>query len=499
MLNSRLSGILLPIPCLPSRFGIGDLGPAAQRFVDFLQAGRQRVWQVLPLNPTEAAFGHSPYHSLSSFALNPLLISPELLAEDGLLEKRALSPRPQFPQGRIAYPEVERLKAPLLAAAVERFRERLPDPGFARFRRAQAAWLEDFACFAAFRAHFRGRAWDRWPAGLRRRDPATLRSLSGALADAIERIEIAQFLLYRQWAQLKDYARDRGVRFFGDLPINAPCDSADVWAHRELFRLGADDRPLAVSGVPPDYFSENGQLWGHPVYRWEAHRRTRYAWWAERIAHHLAVFDHVRIDHFRGLVAYWEVPAGEKTAARGRWVEAPFADFFGEMQRRFVSLPVVAEDLGDITADVREAMRRFGIPGMRVLMFGFSGEPAANPNAAPNIPADCVVYTGTHDNNTVRGWFEKEATAGEKRRLALMAGRGASPRQAPGQMIRLAMLSPARWSIIPVADLLGLGAAARFNTPGTARGNWAWRLTARQHRALPVERLREITTACGRA
>ncbi len=499
MLNSRLSGVLLPIPCLYTRHGIGDLGPAAHRFVDFLHAARQRVWQVLPLTPTEAAFGHSPYHSLSGFALNPLLISPELLVEDGLLEKRELSPPPRLPQGRIAYRQVERFKRRLLDAACERFRLGIPDAEFSRFRGAHADWLEDFACFAAFRTHFRGQAWNRWPEGIRRRDPAALRSLSRTLAAEIERTEIGQFLLFRQWARLKEYARDRGVRFFGDLPIYVPFDSTDVWAQRELFRLDTLGRPEAVSGVPPDYFSPKGQLWGHPVYRWEAHRRSRYAWWFRRIAHHLNVFDHVRIDHFRGLVAYWEVPAGEKTAVGGRWVQAPATDFFTEMQRRFVSLPVVAEDLGDITADVRETMHRFGLPGMRVLMFGFSGDPASNPNAFSNIPEDCVVYTGTHDNNTVRGWFEEEASAEEKSRLALMIGRRASPRQAPDHMIRLAMLARARWSVIPAADLLGLDAEARFNTPGTARGNWTWRLTERQFRALPMRRLRDMTTAFGRA
>lgn len=404
-----------------------------------------------------------------------------------------------MPQGRIAYRQVEQFKRRLFKDACERYRLRLPDADFDRFCRAHADWIDDFARFTAFRAHFRDQPWDRWPADIRRRDPAALVSLSRTLNDEIERTRIGQFLLFRQWAQLKDYARDRGVRFLGDLPIYVPFDATDVWAHRELFRLDAADRPTAVSGVPPDYFSAKGQLWGHPVYRWETHRRTRYTWWARRLAHHLAVFDHVRIDHFRGLVAYWEVPAGEKTAVRGRWVEAPFEDFFTEMQRRFVCLPVVAEDLGEITADVREAMRRFGLPGMRVLMFGFSGDPAANPNAVPNIPEECVVYTGTHDNNTVRGWFEKEASAEEKRRLATMAGRGASPRQAPEQMIRLAMLSRARWSIIPVTDLLGLDAEARFNTPGTTRGNWDWRLTARQHLRLPMNRLLEMTTVFGRA
>jgi 4-alpha-glucanotransferase len=498
-MTPRCSGVLLPIPCLPSHFGIGDAGPAAHRFVDALHAAGQRVWQVLPLSPTEAAFGHSPYHSLSTFAFNPLLISLEQLVDDGLLTQTELRALPRFPQSRIAYPEAEPYKNALLAAACDRFGRSLPDPAYEGFCSAHAAWLDDFARFTAFRGHFRGKPWNRWPPAIRDRDPASLQRLSRKLAADVERVKTGQFLFYRQWRRLQDHARRRGVRLLGDMPIYVPYDSADVWAHRELFHLDAADRPVAVSGVPPDYFSATGQLWGHPVYRWEAHRRTRYEWWAHRIAHHLSVFDHVRIDHFRGLVAFWEVPAGERTAMRGRWVEAPADDFFRELQRRFVSLPLVAEDLGYITADVREAMRRFGLPGMRVLMFGFSGDPAANPNAVPNIPEQCVVYTGTHDNNTARGWFEGEASSEERRRLALFAGRAVPAGEASRVMIRLAMVSRAGWCILPVQDLLGLGAAARFNTPGRTEGNWVWRMTPRQLGGLPVERLREMTMAFGRA
>jgi 4-alpha-glucanotransferase len=340
--------------------------------------------------------------------------------------------------------------------------------------------------------------WERWSPQARSRSSAEIRRLRRALHDPIENLKIEQYFFHRQWQSLRSHCRAKGVQLFGDLPIYVPFHSADAWAHRRLFKLDRRHRPSALSGVPPDYFSADGQLWGHPVYDWPRHRRTRFAWWMQRIAHQAALFDTVRIDHFRGLVAYWEVPAGARTAKNGRWVEAPAAALFSELQRRFLQLPLVAEDLGCISADVRETMRRYGLPGMRVLMFGFSGDPASDPNALHNIAEHCVVYTGTHDNNTARGWFEKEATAGEKRRLALICGRRIGAREAAPELVRLAMLSAARWCIIPVQDLLGLGSAARMNTPGEARGNWNWRMTTRQFDALPVKHLRELTTTFGR-
>ena len=285
---------------------------------------------------------------------------------------------------------------------------------------------------------------------------------------------------------------------FGDLPIYVPFHSADVWAHPRLFKLDETGSPLAVSGVPPDYFSAGGQLWGHPVYRWDAHRETRYEWWIRRFARNLALFDYVRIDHFRGLVAYWEVPAGEPTAVNGRWLQTPAEDFFNELRQRFVCLPLIAEDLGVITADVRETMRRFGFPGMRVLLFGFAEDPATNVNAIHNIIENCVVFTGTHDNNTVKGWLESEASALEKRRLGQTIGREPAVDGLHWDMIRLAMMSPARMCITPVQDLLGLGSEARINTPGRWEGNWRWRLSPGQFTALPQAPLRELTEAFGR-
>jgi 4-alpha-glucanotransferase len=495
---SRASGVLLPIFSLPSCFGIGDIGPGAFRFADFLHASGQRIWQILPLNPTESTFGHSPYHSVSCFAYNPLLISPEALAAEGLLDSSDLHPPDSLPDGRIDYGTVAIFKRHLLEKACRRFRQCLPDSGYERFCTENAFWIDDYALFTALSELHADVPWSRWPQKIRGRSPDEITRLRKTLQAPIETLKIEQYLFYRQWLALLSYCRGKGIHLFGDIPIYVPFHSSDVWAHRQLFKLDRFHRPISVSGVPPDYFSADGQLWGHPVYNWEALRKTRYDWWIRRMAHQMAVFDAVRIDHFRGLVAYWEVPAGEITARTGRWVEVPSEDFFSELRRRFVSLPVVAEDLGHITADVRETMRRFGFPGMRVLLFGFSGNPALNPNAVQNIPEHCVVYTGTHDNNTARGWFEKEASHSDKKRLSIVSGRALTARDISWELIRLAMLSPARWSVIPVQDVLGLNAGARMNTPGIANGNWVWRMTAKQLDALPVKRLRDMTSTFGR-
>jgi 4-alpha-glucanotransferase len=494
----RSSGVLLPIASLPSHFGIGDLGPSAFRFVDFLNAAGQRVWQVLPLNPTEGAFGHSPYHSASCFALNPLLISPEMLVEEGWVDRTDLPLQRRWPQGRVDYAAAAPFKRALLQKACRRFRQHPPNADYQRFCMENAAWIDDYALFSALSSRNRKLAWDRWPAEVRSRRPSEMRRLRKELQETIEALKIEQYLAYRQWQALRTYCRRKSVLLFGDLPVYVPFHSADVWSHRALFKLDRRHRPTAVSGVPPDYFSADGQLWGHPVYDWDAHRQTRFAWWCRRIAYQISLFDAVRIDHFRGWVAYWEVPAGATTARDGRWVEVPSDDFLSELRRRFVALPLVAEDLGHITADVHETMRRYGFPGMRVLMFGFSGNPAENPNAPQNIPEHGVVYTGTHDNNTVRGWFATEASTAEKQRLMLVAGKRMMAREAPAELVRLAMLSPARWAIFPVQDLLALGAAARLNTPGRVRDNWVWRLTPKQFDSLPAARLLEWTTAFGR-
>ena len=493
----RSSGVLLPIPCLPSTFGIGDLGPYSYRLADYLHSAGQRVWQILPLNPTTSVYQYSPYHGASTFACNPLLVSPELLAAEGLLERDELLP-PELAEGRIDYTAVARLKQRLLDRACMRFKQRLPIEDYARFCAEAIEWLDDYALFAALSARYRDTAWNRWPLEIQQRRPEVLTRLRAEFGGVLEDIKIAQYFFYQQWNRLRSYFRERGIQIFGDLPIYVPFHSADVWVDPHLFKLDETGTPLAVTGVPPDYFSTHGQLWGHPVYRWDIHRETRYQWWIRRFVRTLSLFDYVRIDHFRGLVAYWEVPADEPTAAGGKWVEAPAADFFKELRQHFVCLPVIAEDLGVITADVSETMQRQGFPGMRVLLFGFTNEPAGNVNAIHNIPENCVVFTGTHDNNTVRGWFENEASSFEKRRLELILGHEPALDELHWDMIRLAMMSPARMSIIPAQDLLGLGSEARINCPGRQEGNWLWRMSPGQFAALPQRRLRDLTEAFGR-
>jgi len=494
----RCSGILLPLFSLPSRFGIGDLGPEAYRFVDFLKESGQRIWQILPLSPTTGRSDHSPYHGTSTFAFNPLLISPELFMEDGLLEKKEIMKAPPFPEARIDYSAVVRCKKALLTAACRRFRRMPVDEGYAQFCQAQSGWLDDYARFTAFKTHFRGAAWNRWPEGLRDRSPKAMSALALQLHDAIEHIKIVQYLFHRQWVRLRAHCRASGVEIFGDLPIYVLHDSADTWSRPNLFKLSKNSRPAAVSGVPPDYFSATGQLWGHPVFRWQSHRRTRYDWWVRRFARHFELFDLLRIDHFRGLVAYWEVPAGRRTAVGGRWVAAPAEDFLAELKQRLPRLPLIAEDLGFITADVRHLMKRHGFTGMRVLQFGFSGDPASNENAMINVPENCVVYTGTHDNNTSRGWFETEAMPAEKKRLAAVIGGSPGAAGVSWHLIRLAMLSRARLAIVAVQDLLTLDSGARINTPGRRRGNWRWRMTPAQSASLPAARLLDLTRVSGR-
>ncbi len=497
-MNIRSSGVLLPISCLPARFGIGDLGPAAYQFVDLMHESKQRFWQILPLNPTVASYCHSPYHSTSAFAFNPLLISPELLLQDRLITPDDLADAPLFPAEQVDYEAVSRFKIDLLERVYRRNRQRHHGLEFKVFCDQNAYWLDDFALFTACKAKFQEGEWNSWPDDVQSRKPEALAKLASEMADEIERTKLWQHLFFKQWQGLKHYCRSRSVHIFGDMPIYVPFDSADVWAHPNLFKLDDQNRPTAVSGVPPDYFSTTGQLWGHPVYNWQVHQTTRYDWWMKRVEHNLMLFDYLRIDHFRGLVAYWEVPAGEATAVKGKWIAVPVADFFDEVMRRFACTPIIAEDLGVITPDVREIMGRYGFPGMRVLMFGFSDDVSTNPNAPHNIVRQCVVYTGTHDNNTVKGWFKTEANPEEKRALFRYLGRSMAVDELPWELMRLAMISPALLSVVPMQDLLALDADARVNRPGRMEDNWLWRTSEKQMADFPKDRLRQMTEIYGR-
>ena len=496
----RASGLLLPISSLPSPYGIGDLGEAAYRFADFLAGSRQRYWQILPLNPTSTAHDNSPYMSTSAFATNPLFLSPDLMVRDGLLEKSDLSGIPRYSVSGVDYAAVEQVRERLFDRAYTTFteEEKLP-AAFDAFCFGNAAWLDDYALFTALHRKFSGRPWYEWPEEFRTRSPDALRDTREELARDTGRERFLQYLFDLQWQELRRYCAGKAVRIIGDMPIYVDYDSADVWAHPDLFRLDSSGKPCAVAGVPPDYFSRTGQLWKNPLYEWERHRATGFSWWLERLGRALSMTELVRIDHFRGLQAYWEVPAGAETAEGGRWVPAPGREFLSAVRARFPAMPVIAEDLGIITRDVRELMREYNLPGMRVLLFAFTSEPAENPNAPHNIPRDVLLYTGTHDNAPVQGWFSREATDADRLRVDEYLGRMADPDSLAETLVRLAMISPAEVTIFPVQDILGLGYEARMNTPGTPAGNWRWRLSDDMLTEEVGRRLGTMTRVTGRA
>ena len=494
----RGSGVLLHITSLPSPYGIGDLGPSAYRFLDFLHESKQRYWQILPLNPTDSVHSDSPYSSISAFAGNPLLISPEFLVRNGLLLSSELEPVSDLPGGRIDYPQVHRAKKKFLASAYERFRARGNREDFEKFCREEAFWLEDFALFRALKEIQDSQTWGDWPPALRDRNLQALAKARRDFSAAIEKEKFFQFLFSNQWKDLRHHAAARGIQIIGDIPIYVDYDSADVWAHPERFKLNEQKKPFVVSGVPPDCFSKTGQRWGNPLYDWEVMRQTGYPWWVQRIAHNLKLVDWIRIDHFRGFVAFWEIPVEEATAVNGKWVPAPAMDFFNHLLRIFPRLPLIAEDLGLITPDVHEVMDHFGFPGMKVLLFAFGPDLPTNPYIPHNLPRHCVAFTGTHDNNTVRGWFEEEATPEERGRLFRYLGREIPPEEVPLALVRLLMRSAADTVITPMQDLLGLGAEGRMNFPGTREGNWGWRLSPQLLSSDRAAALREMTEIYGR-
>jgi 4-alpha-glucanotransferase len=444
------------------------------------------------------AHGNSPYHSISAFASNPLLISPDVMVQDGLLEEREVKPLPGCPKGQVDYEAVTAHKEKLFNLAYKRFKRTENKYEYERFCTENFHWLEDFARFAAFKAHFDGKVWREWTQGVRDRQPEDLESISEELRNTIERERFLQYVVSKQWRSLKEYCNGKGIQVIGDMPIYVTYDSADVWTHPELFKLDEEKRPHSVAGVPPDYFSETGQRWGNPLYRWDVLREKGYDWWIQRMKRNLMLYDLVRVDHFRGFVAYWEVPATEKTAENGMWVAAPAKDFFNHLTKKFSSLPIIAEDLGIITPDVREVMRHFGLPGMKVLLFAFGEDLPTNPYIPHNIVENCILYTGTHDNNTVRGWFEEEANPGEKRRLFHYLGREVPAGELHWELIRLALMTVARITIIPMQDILGLGGESRMNRPATAEGNWQWRFLPEQVTESLVERLGKMTEIYGR-
>ncbi len=497
-MSRRKSGILMHITSLASPFGIGDLGPGAYRFADFLAASGQRLWQVLPLSPTDPIEGNSPYSSPSAFAGNPLLISPEHLIHDGFLSEADLDSVPPFPTDRVDYPAVIAYKSKLVDIAFERFSQAGDRQEFEGFCFKNSHWLEDFVLFTALKAHFSGQVWSDWQAETRDRSPATLASMRSQLARELEQHRFTQFLFFRQWHALKAYCNERGIEIIGDIPIYVSYDSADVWADARIFKLEDNKKPTHVAGVPPDYFSSTGQLWGSPVYDWEVCKESGFKWWLRRMDHVLSLYDIVRIDHLRGLVAYWEVPAGHKTAVHGAWIEAPARDFFDAMLKHFPDFPIIAEDLGHITPDVREIMDHYGFPGMKVLLFAFGTDEPDHPYLPHNYQPNFAVYTGTHDNNTARGWFENVAAPADRKRLSRYVGREVTAESVHWELLRLAMASVAHTTITPMQDILGLGDEARMNRPGELGGHWEWRLVAEQLTPELATALRDLLQTYGR-
>ena len=488
----RLTGILLHPISLPSRGGIGDLGPAAYQFLDFLTSAKQGLWQVLPLGPP--ANGTSPYSSTSAFAGNPLLISVERLAEHGWIRHECLGGLSDS-VGPIDYDEVVRRKLPLLNEAAGNFLQHAHDAAcfrFEGFRSLNAWWLEDFVLFDALRSRYDRQPWNRWPQELARREPAALDAAREELAHEISLRRVLQFFFWEQWHAIRMTCAQRSIRVVGDIAIFVDYDSADVWANRDLFRLREDLEPEVVSGVPPDAFSADGQRWGNPLYNWDAMRARGYQWWVQRLRWATLTCDYIRLDHFRGFAQFWEIPAHEPTAIHGRWVDGPQDDLFHKLREDLGSLPFFAEDLGIITPDVVALRERIDLPGMAVLQFAF-GDPGAHIYLPHRLTRDRVIYTGTHDNDTTLGWWN---SIPDYERQAVRALVGNCQDGVNWALIRLAQSSVANFSVVPLQDVLSLGSEARLNTPSTHEGNYHWRYqhgVLGQYLAERLARLAEVT------
>jgi 4-alpha-glucanotransferase len=502
----RASGLLLHPTSLPGRYGIGELGPEARSFADFLHATGQSLWQVLPLGPT--GYGDSPYQCFSAFAGNPLLVSLARLVDEGLLKRRDLARAPAFAPDVVDYGALIAWKLPLLRRAFERF-ERMASPAqadaFEEFRRARASWLDDFALFMALKDAHGGAPWHTWETKLATRQPEALEAARERHASEIRVLEFVQHLFFRQWAEIKAYCHARRIRIVGDIPIFVAHDSSDVWAHPELFHLAADGTPAFVAGVPPDYFSATGQLWGNPLYRWDVLARSGYRWWIDRFRATFSLVDVARLDHFRGFEAYWEVPSGDETAECGRWVKGPGAAFFEAVEAALGPLPIIAENLGVITPEVESLRDRFSWPGMAILQFAFGSDDAADTFKPHNYPRNVVAYTGTHDNDTTVGWWTSgvgettrtpEDVAAE--RAFCLRYLGTEGHAIHWEMIRALLISAAETVIVPLQDVLGVGSEGRMNLPGRGTGNWRWRFRAEALTAVMREKLAELTRLYGR-
>jgi 4-alpha-glucanotransferase len=502
----RASGILLHPTSLPGRFAIGDLGPAAFAFADFLAASGQSLWQVLPLGPT--GYGDSPYAGYSAFAGNSLLISPEKLLEQGLITEADAADISTTASPRLDFDAAHKTKDALLAKAFANY-QRGTDVEFhgefETFAEQNASWLDDYAMFRALKDAHDGKPWYEWETAVATRTPAALERVRAELQNQIAAQKFYQFLFFRQWLELKAYCHHRGIQIVGDVPIFVAHDSADVWINPEQFKLNLDGSPTVVAGVPPDYFSQTGQYWGNPLFNWDRMRADGFRWWIERVRSTLRLVDIARIDHFRGFAACWEIPGGDKTAERGRWVEAPGRELFTAIREALGELPIIAEDLGVITPDVEKLRDDFGFPGMRILQFAFSSDPK-NTDLPHNYHQNVVVYTGTHDNDTTVGWFNSVAGEGSTRtaeqieceREFCLKYLRTDGQRIHWDFIQAVLASVANTAIVPLQDVLGLGSEARMNLPNSTSSNWRWRFRETELTNELASELRELTSLYGR-
>jgi len=490
--TQRSSGILCHPTSFPGRFGVGSLGEEAKKFIDFLIESQQKIWQILPLGPT--GFGDSPYQCFSAYAGNPILIDLDLLHSEGWLNENDLSVENQFHSKIVEFEKVYQFKKPILKKAYTNFKEKansLEISKFDVFCRNNKQWLNDFALFASLKNHFEGKAWTEWEKDLVKRKPETLDKYKNELSEAIDFQKYMQYIFFKQWAEVKAYANQNGIEILGDVPIYISFDSADAWTNPEYFLFDENMKPTHVAGVPPDYFSADGQLWGNPIYNWNEIEKEGFKWWIERIKANLTLFDILRIDHFRGFEAFWSVPADEKTARNGKWVKAPGIALFQAIREALGEIPIIAEDLGVITPEVEKLRDMFGFPGMKILQFAFNGD-AENEYLPHNYTRNSIVYTGTHDNDTTRGWYDKITDEYVKRQIHEYMN--CDGKNISWDLIRLAWAAASKTAIAPMQDLLELGNEARMNMPGSAVANWSWRF---EHGALDnllkENKLRKIT------
>ncbi|WP_029034831.1 4-alpha-glucanotransferase [Salinimicrobium terrae] len=494
----RSSGILLHITSLPGEFGIGDMGPEAYKFLNFLKRSGQTYWQILPLNPTDGIYQHSPYSSHSAFAGNPLLISPKLLEEEGYIDLKDFPLPSGMSAEKVTFDTVQLYKQQIFDAAFETFKtEKIQEQDFNEFTETHKDWLENYCLYLALRHKYHKANWPDWPKELRDREPQALEKAKNELKQQIEREKFVQFLFFSQWSGLMMEAHRQGIHIFGDVPFYVNHDSADCWANPEIFKLDGEKQPTHISGVPPDMFSETGQLWGTPVYDWKELQKQDYHWWIERLRQNLLLFDVVRIDHFRAFAAYWEVEAGEETAINGKWAETPGIDFFKEVQKEFPKMPFIAEDLGVLDQPVYDLLEKFKFPGMKVLQFSFGDTNRENPYIPYNHNFNSIVYTGTHDNNTTKGWFKDSGTE-VKEHLDLYTGEKVTEGNVHIVLGRMALQSVAAVAILPLQDIAGLGGESIMNTPGSTKGNWSWRVTFDEMEKLDANELFRESELYGR-